>query len=66
MLDEAVGWLVSYRKKGHPVTPVIVRRYIVSVSNCSCISEEDESVEGEDGADELEDGFDMPFRVMLL
>lgn len=66
MLDEVVGWLVSYRKEGHPITPIIVGRYVVFVSDCSCISEEDESVEGEDGADELEDGFDMPFRVMLL
>ena len=66
MLDEVVGRLVSYRKERHPITPIIVGRYIVFVRDCSRISEEDESVEGEDGADELEDGFDMPFRVMLL
>lgn len=38
----------------------------MSVRDGGGIGEKDESVEGEDDADELEDGFDMPFRVVLL
>ena len=30
------------------------------------IGEKDESVEGQDGANQLEDDFDLPFRVVLL
>lgn len=58
--------MASYGKERHPIAPVMMSGDVVSVGDGGGIGEKDESVEGEDGADELENGFDMPFGVVLL
>ena len=58
--------MASYGKERHPITPVMIRRDVVSIGDGGGVGEKDESVEGEDGADKLEDGFDLPFGVVLL
>ena len=57
--------LPAYGEEWHPISPSAIGSRIVLVVEGGGIGEEDESDKGEQDAEGLDDGLDVPFPIML-